>query len=228
MVASSHPPVPRRHAPGGAGALQHAEGLRCGFGGLDQVPQLRPEGRAMAEVVVLLQQFDHLLALVRGFGQHQADRCEGTERKGRRVMQFGSHPHRLVTITEFTRAFDVSQNHLMKVVDCLAAEDLIKSVRSKTGGITSARDPASIRVGEIVRLTEAHFKLVECFDAGSGRCCKIPVCALRERLRDGLEPFFVVLDRRTWADLAQRCDDYLAVPPFRTNHRRPLPEETAS
>lgn len=142
-----------------------------------------------------------------------------------RVLMFlGLHPERLVTITEIARAFDISQNHLMKVVNYLAVEGLIKSVRGKTGGITLAKDPASIRIGDVVRLTEAHFNLVECFDANARHCCIVPVCSLRHLLQDGLEQFFAVLDRRTLADLLHRPEDYIAALPSHISRRRPLPE----
>ena len=40
-----------------------------------------------------------------------------------RVLMFlGLHPGRLVTITEIARAFDISHNHLRKVVNFLAVE----------------------------------------------------------------------------------------------------------
>lgn len=146
-----------------------------------------------------------------------------------RVLMFlGLHPERLVTITEIARAFDISHNHLMKVVNCLAVEGLIKSVRGKTGGITLGRDPASIRIGDVVRVTEGHFNLVECFDAKARHCCIVPVCALRNLLQDGLEQFFAVLDQRTLADLLQRREGYLAVLPSNISPRRSIPERGGS
>jgi Rrf2 family nitric oxide-sensitive transcriptional repressor len=97
-------------------------------------------------------------------------------------------------------------------------------VRGKTGGITLAKEPTSIRIGEVIRLTEAHFNLVECFDAHAQHCCTVPVCALRRLLQNGLEQFFALLDQHTLADLLQRSDDYLAVLPSRASQFRPLPE----
>ncbi len=142
-----------------------------------------------------------------------------------RVLMFvGLHTDRLVTITEIARTFDISHNHLMKVVNYLATEGLLKSVRGKTGGITLAKEPASIRIGDVIRVTEAHFNLVECFDAGTQHCCIMPVCALRRLLQDAMDQFFAVLDERTLADLLRRSEDYLAVLPSRPSEFRALPE----
>jgi len=75
------PLVPGLHPPGGAGVLQDAQGLGCRFGGLNQVTQMRTEGGAIAQVVVLLKEFGGVLALLRGLGQQQPDRLEGTQRE---------------------------------------------------------------------------------------------------------------------------------------------------
>ena len=114
--------------------------------------------------------------------------------------------------------------HKRTGVDLEAADGLIKSVRGKTGGMTLAKEPTSIRIGDVIRLTEAHFNLVECFEAGPQHCCIVPVCALRRLLQDGLEQFFALLDQHTLADLLQRREDYLAVLPSRASQIRPLPE----
>lgn len=139
-------------------------------------------------------------------------------------MFLGLQPERLVTISEVARAFDISQNHLMKVVNFLTVKGLIKSVRGKTGGITLAQDPAAIRIGDVIRLTEPHCNLVECFNTDIDHCCIVSVCALRHLLRDGLEQFFAVLNQRTLADLLQSRESYIAVLPSLPPRRRPQPE----
>ncbi len=131
----------------------------------------------------------------------------------RLLMFLGLHPERLVTITEVARAFDISQNHLMKVVNFLAGQGLVRSVRGKTGGITLAKDPNSIRIGDVIRLTEPHLNLVECFDPENRNCCIRSVCSLRHLLQDGLEQFLAVLNQRTLADLVRPREEFIAVLP---------------
>lgn len=144
------------------------------------------------------------------------------------LLYLGLHPERLVTITEIARAFDISRNHLMKVVNHLAGTGLVKSVRGKSGGIALAEHPASIRIGDVVRLTESHFNLVECFGANAHQCCIFPVCSLKNLLQEGLEQFFAVLNQRTLADLLTHREDYIAVLPSRIDRRHGRSERNSS
>jgi Rrf2 family nitric oxide-sensitive transcriptional repressor len=62
------------------------------------------------------------------------------------------------------------------------------------------RDPHEIRIGTVVRETEADFALVECFNAEDNRCPIAPACGLAGALDEALAAFHAVLDRYTLAD----------------------------
>jgi Rrf2 family nitric oxide-sensitive transcriptional repressor len=66
-----------------------------------------------------------------------------------------------------------------------------------------AQPPAKIRIGEVVRHTEA-MPLVECFNSETSRCRIEPLCDLRAALKDALEAFLRTLDGYTLADLVVR------------------------
>ena len=97
----------------------------------------------------------------------------------RLVLYLAAHPDRVVSIQEVSEAYHVSQHHLVKVVQRLIAQGLITSVRGRRGGLRLNRRPDEINVGALVRLTEPHFNLVECFDPQTNTCPIEEACGLR-------------------------------------------------
>lgn len=119
------------------------------------------------------------------------------------LMYVGTSPERLVTIDEIAHAYGISDNHLMKVVQMLARNGFIETVRGRGGGMRLAKPPGEISIADVLRVTEEDFSLVECFRTAN--TCRIaPVCRLRGFLDEALTAFFDVLDRRTLADLIAR------------------------
>src|SRR5271167_3291022 len=87
-----------------------------------------------------------------------------------RVLIFlGAHPDRLSTISEIAKAYRISGNHLMKVVNRLASVGYIETVRGKGGGMRLSRAPNMINLGDVVRHMEESFHIVECFQAIAGK-----------------------------------------------------------
>ncbi|SEK74733.1 RrF2 family transcriptional regulator [Halomonas daqiaonensis] len=104
------------------------------------------------------------------------------------------------TITEIAERFDISRNHLMKVVQDLNHQGYITSIRGKNGGLLLERDPETISLGRLVRDTERDLKLVECF-GDDNECVITPACRLKPILAEALTAFLAVLDQYTLADL---------------------------
>src|SRR5690625_5903130 len=67
------------------------------------------------------------------------------------------------TITEITEAYQISRNHLTKVIHQLGQIGLIETTRGRGGGIVLAKRPSDIIIGDVVRETEEDFRMVECF-----------------------------------------------------------------
>ena len=112
------------------------------------------------------------------------------------LIHLGSSDHRLSSIAEIARAYDISQNHLMKVVQDLGHAGFVETVRGRGGGIRLGRLPMDINLGELVRHTEAGFDLVDC-----SACMIAPACTLPRVLAEATRAFLGVLDRYTLADL---------------------------
>jgi len=119
------------------------------------------------------------------------------------LLYLGREPARLCSIAEIARAYTISQNHLMKVVNDLVNAGYLESVRGRTGGIRLARPPAEINVGALIRHTEDDFDLVEC-----GSCLIAPACGVTSVLDEALEGFMAVLNRYSLADVLARKGDF--------------------
>lgn len=112
------------------------------------------------------------------------------------LIHLALHEDRLCSIGEIARAYDISHNHLMKVVNALGHDGFIETVRGRAGGMRLAREADSISVGEVVRRTEEGFQLADC----SG-CALSPACGLSGVLAEGMQAMMAVFDSYTVADL---------------------------
>jgi Rrf2 family nitric oxide-sensitive transcriptional repressor len=114
-----------------------------------------------------------------------------------RVLLYqGTHQDKICSIAEIARTYDVSQNHLMKVVNDLANAGYVASLRGRSGGLRLGRPPEAIKIGEVIRHTEEGFDLVDC-----ASCFIAPACGLNGALAEALSAFMAVLDGYTLADL---------------------------
>ena len=97
----------------------------------------------------------------------------------RTVLYLGCHPGRLVSVDEVSRAYGISRHHLVKVVQTLTEIGVVESQRGRGGGMQLAKDPSEINIGWLIRSTEPHFNLVECFDPAANQCPIAPACGLK-------------------------------------------------
>jgi Rrf2 family nitric oxide-sensitive transcriptional repressor len=127
-----------------------------------------------------------------------------------RVLLFlGLNPERRCTITEVSNAFEINRNHLVKVVHNLSSSGWIRTIRGKSGGMVLAFPPEHINIGAVIRHTEPHFNLLECFDYEKNTCVISPVCTLRHALYKARKAFLDVLDSYTMADVLSKPDEII-------------------
>jgi Rrf2 family transcriptional regulator, nitric oxide-sensitive transcriptional repressor len=122
------------------------------------------------------------------------------------MIHLGVHRDGLSSIAEIAHAYDISHNHLMKVVQDLAAAGFVEAVRGRNGGLRLGRPPEEINLGALVRHTECGFELVDC-----SSCTIRPACGLPAILREATRAFVTVLDQYTIADLLGRGDQLYAL-----------------
>jgi Rrf2 family nitric oxide-sensitive transcriptional repressor len=119
----------------------------------------------------------------------------------RALVYLGAHADRLCTIAEIARSYNISDNHLMKVVNRLAARGYVETTRGKGGGLRLARAPHLVNIGAVVRDMEERFDLVECFDEARQGCPLLPGCRLKSILGTAQRNFLSTLDRHTLQEI---------------------------
>jgi Rrf2 family nitric oxide-sensitive transcriptional repressor len=116
------------------------------------------------------------------------------------LIQVSLNEGKLTTISEIAQSFDISKQHLMKIVNDLSQKGYLDTVRGRNGGIRLMRDPRDINIGQMVRDTEDQLDVIGCLER-KGYCQIERVCVLRGILRDATDAFLAVLDSHTLADL---------------------------
>jgi Rrf2 family nitric oxide-sensitive transcriptional repressor len=129
----------------------------------------------------------------------------------RMLMYTASAGGRQITIEEAARTFNVSKTHLNKVANTLTRSGYLKAIRGRSGGLVLGRRPETIRIGDVVRLTEPDFSLVECFATGN-QCILTASCKLSGMFGEAIASFQNTLDRYTLADITLRPEDFLGRP----------------
>jgi len=116
------------------------------------------------------------------------------------LIYLGLRKDHRVTIREISEAYNVSRNHLMKVVSNLTRLGYVEARRGPGGGLALARPASEINLATVVTEIEEDLDLVECFNP-QGRCVITVVCQLRVALQKALQAYMQILQTHTLQDL---------------------------
>lgn len=120
----------------------------------------------------------------------------------RALMRLAGEPTRSFSTHDIATEFDISRNHLTKVIRDLAESGFVTTQRGAGGGFRLARPPQAITLGEVVRTLERRHAVAECFRQDGGACVLTPRCRLKARLAAAREAFLRELDATTLAECA--------------------------
>ncbi len=107
---------------------------------------------------------------------------------------------RLSTITEVAEKFDISRNHVVKIVHQLGVKGYIETVRGKHGGIRLARSSEEINLRDVVSDMENVSCLLDCHRDG---CLLNSSCRFQGIMRKAMRAFLDVLGEFSLADLVK-------------------------
>jgi Rrf2 family nitric oxide-sensitive transcriptional repressor len=117
------------------------------------------------------------------------------------LIYLGTHPDRVVSTHEISGAYGISKHHLVRVIHTLADSDYVRIQAGRSGGVTLARAPHLIPLGDVIRSAEPNLRLAECFDEKTNTCPISSACSLKGILNEALKSFLHTLNRYTVADI---------------------------
>ena len=116
------------------------------------------------------------------------------------LIYLGQNDQDRVTINQISEAYDISKNHLMKVVSNLTRLKIVSAQRGPGGGIQLNRIPEDISLNDVIRNTEKHHHdsdsetPVDNHDATADT-------RLKSYLKSAMQAYFDALGRFTLADV---------------------------
>lgn len=116
----------------------------------------------------------------------------------RLLIYLARNPDRVVTVREVAEYYDISAEHLKKIVRSLSELGHLQTVRGKHGGLRLGRPPMEIDLGHLFRSQE-NLSLLPCHEDCDA--CPIADCRLRSLVDSALAAFLAVFEGKTLADV---------------------------
>ena len=119
------------------------------------------------------------------------------------LMYLASRPEPMqatVTVRAAATLMNVPYNHLVKVTHQLGQHGFLITAKGYGGGVRLARDPESVTIGSILRVTEPAASVIDC----EAQACPLTgACILKDALDSGYQAFLSKLDEVTLAQVAR-------------------------
>jgi len=116
------------------------------------------------------------------------------------LIYLGQNTQNRVTIAQISEAYDISKNHLMKVVSNLTRLKIVSAQRGPGGGIQLNRMPEDISLNDIILNTEKHFHDTDC-ETPVDRHDETADTRLKSYLKSAMQAYLDTLGRFTLADV---------------------------
>lgn len=107
-------------------------------------------------------------------------------------------PEQLSSVAQVSKVYDISKNHMVKIVGQLSKYGYITAIRGKNGGICLALPQDKINIGAVIRHLENHLDGVDCT---ASACRLVGSCELKIALTKAMNVFLSTMDNYTLADL---------------------------
>jgi len=127
----------------------------------------------------------------------------------------GQEQQELVQIKDIANRQDIPKKYLEQIITTLKGAGFIRSKRGASGGVQLAKQPGSIKLGEVIRLMDGTTSPITCVSRTEHSKCgfyqRCPFKPLWIDIRDYVNN---IVDNTTFADIAdkykvtEKCLDY--------------------
>ena len=104
------------------------------------------------------------------------------------------------TAIEIAEAFNISKDHLIKIIQLLSRFGMLKTFSGRGGGVALAVAPEQIEVRKVIEAVEGKTRVLECVEDPTV-CPMEPGCHLRKLLMKAENAFYDALESVTIADM---------------------------
>jgi len=118
------------------------------------------------------------------------------------LIYLGQNDQSRVTINQISESYDISKNHLMKVVSNLTRLEFVSAQRGPGGGIQLNRTPEDISLNDVIRNTEKHFVATDRETASDNHEATADT-RLKSYLKSAMQAYLDALGRFTLADVLE-------------------------
>lgn len=108
------------------------------------------------------------------------------------------------SVSEIAEVQAIPRRFLELIIKDLKAAGMVEARRGARGGYTLAAEPQTLTVGEVIRLMQGEYNLVDCRACGGQDACTLEDdCAFSEVWRQAHSAMTSVFDNTNFAHLAQ-------------------------
>lgn len=119
----------------------------------------------------------------------------------RALMYLAINNEKLSTVEELSKALNISENHIKKIVHKLAKGGFINSIKGRTGGIKLAKNPDDINLADVIIFCDELNEVIKCFK-GEVSCSYLENgCKLRKIIDDSVDVFKSEFRKYTLKDI---------------------------
>lgn len=129
------------------------------------------------------------------------------EYASRAVLELSLHyEEKPLHIRDISKAQDIPQRFLEQILLQLKRAGLLRSRKGPDGGYYLARPPGEINVAEVIRVMDGPLAPIDCVSVTAYEVCpRERTCSLRGLWKEVRDAVAEILERTTFADLAEKA-----------------------